>query len=190
MLIHNCKDRAVKVIMDSDKSLIDSLLKLDVSGARSAGHESSNRDDTRSDRGNDFTEDAPRFRRISDPHQPPGDTMKFTIMPPGVAGIDNKSDNDRDYVRSPPRYNAENGGEYVPDAFAMGAVARFREVDDPKGIGGYSSSIAGEAVHMTRSSTQSRVGTCSSYSTSIFRSFVDKFLFILFTGWKWRCIPL
>lgn len=145
--------------MDSDKNLIDSLLKLDVSDARSAGQESSSRDDTRSDRGNEFTaaEDATRFRRISDPHPPPGDPMKFTIMPPGVAGVDNKSENDREYVRSSPRYTAENGGEFVPDAFAMGAVARFHEVDDPKGIGGYSSSITGDAVHMTRSSTHSRV---------------------------------
>jgi hypothetical protein len=147
--------------MNSDKSLIDSLLKLDVSGSRSGGNEPSNRDDSRE---TEFAEDVSRFRRVSDPLNPPaGDSMKFSIMAPGV----DSSKVEGNYARSPPRYNgtpSDGPGDYAPDAFAMGAVARFREIDDPKGIGAYPS-IGGESVfedrvgHVGRSQTQSRVSS-------------------------------
>lgn len=121
--------------MDSDKSLIDSLLKLDVSGgARSSGNESFGADDSRQEGNNDFLDHGVRSRRTSDAVNPPGsDSIKFSIMAPaGGAILDPSMDNNKESVRSPPRYGDASSGEYVAESFALGAIARFREGEENK----------------------------------------------------------
>lgn len=120
--------------MDSDQSLIDSLLKLDVSGgARSSGNESFGTDDSRQDGNNDFLDHGVRSRRSSDAVNPPGsDSMKFSIMAPaGGTILDPNMDNNKESVRSPPRFG-DASGDYVAESFALGAIARFREGEENK----------------------------------------------------------
>jgi hypothetical protein len=169
--------------MEADKNLIDSLLKLDVSGNNGLSNDATICDDSRTDVDVvDYGEDAAaRFRRVSDPKSPPSnDHVKFGLMMPSGGMLDPSIDNT---VRSPPRYK-DAAEDFASDSFAIGALARFRDGEETKPASMYQSvgdSLLEERNLSLSRSIPSRVRTLGEVNITHFSS-PDFLFFISFLG--------